>query len=401
MKKLLAILLILTLCLTAAFAEEAETVEEEAIEETGEASAPEWVAAGSAEIPEDVRALFDRAMEAAQPPQEETGEEAEEATDSVRYEPLALLGEADGVYCILCLARPEDPESAPWHTLVYVSGDGIRNTWDLWLADHAGSDATETEEEEPAITYSTLVGDLLKLLQAEKSVSLDLQTLNDDFSAAIAERWNAAYRNGSYPLNLDGVCDPADLPITGKHAFVVLGLELVDGEMQEELVGRCEAAAAAARAFPDSVLVLSGGATGDNNPDGHTEAGMMKAYLTERCGIAAERILTDERALTTVGNAVNTYVILRQAGIESFTLVTSGYHMPRAVLLYDILGLINRNVLGSSPEIIANYCFDTAAPEGTEDFDPILAAFQLRSILDTFSAADESVLSILTDGGEL
>ena len=399
MKKLLAVLLVFILCLIFAFAEETETAEE-----PEEASAPEWVAAESMEIPEDVLALFERAMEAELNTEEETGDETEEAPEeedySTRYEPLGLLGEADGVYCILCLARPGDPESAPWHTMVYVSETGIQNTWSLWLEDHAGAGSEHEATEETPITYSTLVSDLMKLVLAEKSVDLDMQTLNDEFSAAIAERWNNTYRSDSYALNIHGAYDPADLPITGSHAFVVLGLELVDGEMQEELIGRCEAAAAAARAFPDSIMVLSGGATGENNPDAHTEAGMMKAYLTEQCGIDAARIFTDERALTTVGNAVNTYVILREQGIGSITLVTSGYHMPRAVLLYDILGLINKSVLGSTPEIIGNYCFDTAAPEGTEEDDPIIAASQLQMILDTFSGADETVQYILTFGGE-
>ena len=65
---------------------------------------------------------------------------------------------------------------------------------------------------------------------------------------------------------------------------------LPDGEMTEELVGRCKAAAAAAKAFPDSIIVCTGGATGANNPDGHTEAGLMKEYLVKRCGISRKRI---------------------------------------------------------------------------------------------------------------
>ena len=44
-------------------------------------------------------------------------------------------------------------------------------------------------------------------------------------------------------------------------------------------------AAIAARVFPDSILVCSGGATGDNNPERHTEAGLMKQYLAGTCGI--------------------------------------------------------------------------------------------------------------------
>lgn len=58
--------------------------------------------------------------------------------------------------------------------------------------------------------------------------------------------------------------------------------------MTEDLIGRCGAAAATARAFPDSVLVCSGGAAGGSNPEKHTEAGMMKAYLSEQCGLGED-----------------------------------------------------------------------------------------------------------------
>ena len=86
---------------------------------------------------------------------------------------------------------------------------------------------------------------------------------------------------------------------------MVLGYELLNGGMTDELKGRCDAAAAAAKTFPASLLVCSGGATGQNNPQRHTEAGLMKDYLVDECGIAAERVFTDERALTTAENIIS------------------------------------------------------------------------------------------------
>jgi hypothetical protein len=68
-------------------------------------------------------------------------------------------------------------------------------------------------------------------------------------------------------------------------AFLILGCRLENCTMTEDLIGRCGAAAAVALAFPDSVLVCSGGAAGGSSPEKHTEAGMMKAYLSEQCGI--------------------------------------------------------------------------------------------------------------------
>lgn len=39
------------------------------------------------------------------------------------------------------------------------------------------------------------------------------------------------------------------IPDTSSHAFIVLGYELKDGEMTDELKGRCKAAAAAAKMY--------------------------------------------------------------------------------------------------------------------------------------------------------
>ena len=160
---------------------------------------------------------------------------------------------------------------------------------------------------------------------------------------AVEGVWNAFgpndfYLDASWPVLLYGTDDPSLLPVSGKHAFVVLGLQLADGEMTDELKARCDAAAAAAKAFPESVLVCSGGATGENNPARHTEAGLMKSWLTKHCGIAASRILTDEKAMTTAENALNTFEILRQQGIESITLITSDYHQRRASLCFCAAG---------------------------------------------------------------
>ncbi len=124
-----------------------------------------------------------------------------------------------------------------------------------------------------------------------QAIDADLATIRTvsprDYSVAkaIADHWERVYLDPGYRLNLyDGEAVANELKRSGivnsrTHAFVVLGYELKGGEMTDELKGRCDAAAAAAKAFPETILVCSGGATGANNPDRHTEAGMMKAYL--------------------------------------------------------------------------------------------------------------------------
>ena len=184
---------------------------------------------------------------------------------------------------------------------------------------------------------------------------------------AIVDHWFSSVRNSNYrkfayrgeeqatPLARSG------LDFSGKHAFVVLGYQLQDGAMTDELKGRCDAAAAAARAFPESLLICTGGATGSNNWESHTEAGEMKMYLARDCHIDADRILTDEQAQTTLENAVNVFKILKQEGIEKITLVTSDYHQMRAQVLFNAVAAIWKAKTGMEVSIVGNYNWMTQA----------------------------------------
>lgn len=209
-----------------------------------------------------------------------------------------------------------------------------------------------------------------------------------EVARAIADHWNRVYVNadGSYRLYLYGngeravALEEAGVEDRPAHAFVVLGFELKDGGMTDELKGRCRAAAAAARSFPSAILVCSGGATGKNNPKGNTEAGLMKAYLAGECGIDAGRIFTDERAMTTLENAVNTFAILREQGVESYTVVTSSYHQRWGQVLYNAMGALYNQVYGYDPQLVGNYSFPVDPGERFRHEDRI-AVRQLTQML--------------------
>ena len=207
-------------------------------------------------------------------------------------------------------------------------------------------------------------------------------------ASAIAEHWRAVYLNPDYALHCmeKGATEATALagsaiPDSPGHAFVVLGFKLLDGEMTNELRGRCRAAAAAARSFPETWLICSGGATGSNNPQHHTEGGLMKDFLVKRCGIAPERILTDEKAMTTLDNARKTFEILESHGIGTITVVTSSYHQRWGQMVYLAMSALNRNRGGYSVEIIDNYCYETKAPE-TYQHDDRFAANQIAELLE-------------------
>ena len=223
--------------------------------------------------------------------------------------------------------------------------------------------------EEP-VTYMVLTADLADAclepsVEADTQVEADLAELDDPLARAVADHWKETWMNPDYPLYICGTDDPVQLPVAGRHAFVVLGFALQNGEMAPELIGRCEAAAEAARVFPDSILVCTGGATGANNPDRHTEAGLMKDYLVKKCGIAGDRIFTDELAMTTADSAVNTLGILQEQQIEAMTIVTSDYHQLWAQTLFHAQAEKLRLRDGYSVEIIANWNWP-AASAGTD-----------------------------------
>lgn len=231
------------------------------------------------------------------------------------------------------------------------------------------------------VSFDKLLSDLTTAYEARLRIEADVKLMDNDVAEAIASHWQKVYLDPGYTLYLYGRDDPAGLPISGAHAFVVLGFQLQNGEMTDELKGRCDAAGAAAKAFPDSILVCTGGATGINNPSRHTEAGLMKEYLVNQCGIAPERVFTDEKALTTTENAVNTLAILREQGIETMTIVTSSYHQRWGQVLYNAMAARYRQQYGYSAEIIANYCFDIAPSNPLFIADAMIAITQLKSIL--------------------
>ena len=186
---------------------------------------------------------------------------------------------------------------------------------------------------------------------------------------AIVEHWEDTVLNEDYPMfyhrdNRAFTLEQSGLDFGGKHAFVVLGYELRDGSMQAELIGRCDAAAAAARSFPDSILICTGGATGPENPDGYTEAGRMKWYLVHECGIDAGRIFTDTEAMTTMDNAVNSFLIMKDQGVEAYTLVTSDYHMRWASVIFNAVAAVHEHSAGYRTRMVGNYCL-TARPQAS------------------------------------
>lgn len=234
-------------------------------------------------------------------------------------------------------------------------------------------------------------------IEADVAAIAQVSSRDGAIARSVAEHWQRVYVNsdGSYqPVLYAGGSEAPELalspiPDSPAHAFVVLGFELKNGEMTDELKQRCDAAAAAARSYPETILVCSGGATGKNNPGGHTEAGLMKAYLTG-LGIEADRIIIDEQAMTTVDNAVNTVKMLMDRQVSTMTLVTSSYHQRWGQVIYNAVAAVCRELTGYALEIVGNY---SCPVEPSERYrrDHRIAARQLCAVL---SLPEETVEAV-------
>lgn len=123
--------------------------------------------------------------------------------------------------------------------------------------------------------------------------------------------------------------------------------------MAEELVGRCETALRCLERYPKARLALTGGGTAWMNP-GVTEAGAMADWFAVR-GIDPERMLIEDRSLTTADNAVYTAALLRERfpEVRQLLLVSSDYHLPLGALLFEEKALLTEWEEGVKPFSVA------------------------------------------------
>jgi uncharacterized SAM-binding protein YcdF (DUF218 family) len=91
-----------------------------------------------------------------------------------------------------------------------------------------------------------------------------------------------------------------------------------------------------ARRYPNARILFSGG-TGALIYDEGVEADFA-VRLFESFGIARERILLDSRSRNTIENALFSKEIARPNAGERWLLVTSAYHLPRAVGVFRKVG---------------------------------------------------------------
>jgi uncharacterized SAM-binding protein YcdF (DUF218 family) len=124
-------------------------------------------------------------------------------------------------------------------------------------------------------------------------------------------------------LVLGGAVDPALSRSYGETIF-------------NSAVTRVLGGIALARRHPEAKLVLVGG-EGGFFPVGLAESRATLGFVLGE-GIARERVVLEERSRSTHENAVYAKQMIRPAIGESWVLVTSAYHMPRAMAAFAGVG---------------------------------------------------------------
>lgn len=128
--------------------------------------------------------------------------------------------------------------------------------------------------------------------------------------------------------------DPADLA-----CMIILG-GAIENEVMSERGGvewnaaadRYTTALRLALKFPNARLLVSGG---DGSFSGRYagEAEATEQFFAE-LGVAPARIIKENTSRNTWENVINTRELLKQAGLRDCLLITSAFHMPRALALF-------------------------------------------------------------------
>ena len=124
-------------------------------------------------------------------------------------------------------------------------------------------------------------------------------------------------------------------PVGAYDAIIVLGAQVKpSGEPSLQLQWRIDAAAKAWKERQSLIVVC--GAQGTNEPA--TEASVMRAELIQQ-GVREEMILMDEESFNTRQNIANAAKLLEGRGVNHVLVVTSDYHLARAMAIAEDAGL--------------------------------------------------------------
>ena len=124
-------------------------------------------------------------------------------------------------------------------------------------------------------------------------------------------------------------------PVKDSDVIIVLGAQVkADGTPSVALERRLTAALETYRANPQVIICC--GAQGGNEPA--AEGDVMRAWLLER-GVAQSDVIAETKSVNTRENLGYARKIMEQRGLSQALIVTSDYHVARALALCRQVGI--------------------------------------------------------------
>jgi uncharacterized SAM-binding protein YcdF (DUF218 family) len=172
------------------------------------------------------------------------------------------------------------------------------------------------------VSHRAPFGRVLLSLAALGFLALLLLPIGDWAMSSIENQ----YVRGPWPDHVDGVLELGG----GINPGVLAARGLPGAETGE---GRMVATAELARRYPGARIVFSGG-----NPDRGVAEADVARFIFGQLGIAQDRVLYEGRARDTWENLVFARALAKPKSGETWLLVTSAAHMPRAMAVARRLG---------------------------------------------------------------
>lgn len=131
----------------------------------------------------------------------------------------------------------------------------------------------------------------------------------------------------------------------GSNEYAIILGAKVNGEIPSlSLQYRLEKALSYAETYPDVTFILSGGQGPDEDI---AEAEAMRRFMTEQ-GVHEERLILEAESTSTYENLLYSKKLLPE-GENQITIITSDYHLARARMLAEKLGLETDALSATTP----------------------------------------------------